>query len=75
MTTKSNTVEVPAQNKGEQEADVVELKQSALTKVKVFLSNNKRFFVGTATGLVLGVVVKVAKDRLASDEVDETPES
>lgn len=75
MTTKSNTVEVPAQNKGEQEADVVELKHSALTKVKVFLGNNRRFFVGLGTGLALGTAGLVLNRRLASDEVDETPES
>jgi hypothetical protein len=67
---------IPTQTDGDKNAEVVEINRSVVTKVKVWVSNNKKLFVGFGTGLAMGTIGILINNRLASrDEVDETLES
>jgi hypothetical protein len=73
---KNATVTKTHESEGATDTEVitVELQQSVVTKVKSFFQQNRKFFVGTVTGLVFGVVLKVAKDQIAAQQADETVE-
>lgn len=74
-TADKNTVEgtvIPTQNNGDdQSAEVVELNQTALTKVKVFLGSNKKFLIGMAAGVISTFAFAAGANRLINRNQDD----